>query len=103
MKLLLINPNISDSVSALIRAEAQRSASPGTSIEVLTAPFGVAYIETRMEAVIGGGAAQCLPARRAIFDRRDFAPHHRVVPGDRGPPRPRCPARQHPQLDVAAG
>ncbi len=49
-RLLLINPNISDSVSALIRAEAQRSASPGTEIEVLTAPFGVAYIETRFEA-----------------------------------------------------
>ena len=50
MKLLLINPNISDSVSELIRAEAARSASPGTEVEVLTAPFGVAYIETRFEA-----------------------------------------------------
>ena len=62
MRLLLINPNISDSVSALIRAEAQRSASPGTSIEVLTAPFGVAYIETRMEAVIGAYATLQLAA-----------------------------------------
>ena len=43
-RLLLINPNISDSVSALIRAEAERSASPGTTLEVVTAPFGVAYI-----------------------------------------------------------
>ena len=50
MHLLLINPNISDSVSALIEAEARRSASPGTTVEVLTAPFGVAYIETRFEA-----------------------------------------------------
>ena len=56
MKLLLINPNISDSVSALIRAEALRSADPGTEIEVLTAPFGVAYIETRFEAMIGAYA-----------------------------------------------
>ena len=62
MNLLLINPNISDSVSALIRAEAQRSASPGTTIEVLTAPFGVAYIETRMEAVIGAYATLQLAA-----------------------------------------
>jgi allantoin racemase len=53
-RLLLINPNISDSVSALIRAEGERSAAPGTSIEVLTAPFGVAYIETRFEALRGG-------------------------------------------------
>jgi len=42
MKLLLINPNISESVSELIRSEAQRTASAGTEIEVLTAPFGVA-------------------------------------------------------------
>lgn len=62
MKLLLVNPNISDSVSDLIRAEAQRSASPGTAIEVLTAPFGVAYIETRFEALIGAYAAAQLAA-----------------------------------------
>lgn len=61
-RLLLINPNISDSVSDLIRAEAERSASPGTTIEVLTAPFGVAYIETRFEALIGAYAAAQLAA-----------------------------------------
>jgi Asp/Glu/hydantoin racemase len=59
---LLINPNISDSVSDQIRAEAERSASPGTTIEVLTAPFGVAYIETRFEALIGAYAAAQLAA-----------------------------------------
>jgi Asp/Glu/hydantoin racemase len=62
MRLLLINPNISDSVSELIRAEAIRSASPGTEIEVLTAAFGVAYIETRFEALIGAYAAAELAA-----------------------------------------
>ena len=62
MKLLLINPNISDSVSALIRAEALRTASAGTEVEVLTAPFGVAYIETRFEALIGAYAAAQLAA-----------------------------------------
>jgi allantoin racemase len=61
-RLLLINPNISDSVSGLIRAEALRSASPGTTVEVLTAPFGVAYIETRFEALIGAYAAAQLAA-----------------------------------------
>jgi allantoin racemase len=55
-RLLLINPNISESVSALILAEAQRSAAPGTTVEVLTAPFGVAYIETRFEAMVGAYA-----------------------------------------------
>ena len=43
MRLLVINPNISDSVTTLIRAEAERSAAPGTELTVLTAPFGVAY------------------------------------------------------------
>ncbi len=62
MKLLLINPNISDSVSALIGAEAERTASPGTEIEVVTARFGVAYIETRFEALIGAYAAAELAA-----------------------------------------
>jgi allantoin racemase len=68
-RLLLINPNISDSVSELIRAEAERSASPGTSIEVVTAPFGVAYIETRFEALIGAyAAAQLAAEHHARFD-----------------------------------
>ncbi len=67
--LLLINPNTSDSVSELIRAEAERSASAGTEIEVLTAPFGVAYIETRFEALIGAYAAAELAAEHhANFD-----------------------------------
>ena len=69
MKLLLINPNISDTVSDLIRLEAQRSASPGTEIEVLTAPFGVAYIETRFESLIGAYAtAQLAAEHHARFD-----------------------------------
>lgn len=62
MRLLLINPNISASVSELIRAEAERSAAPGTTVQVLTAPFGVAYIETRFEALIGAYAAAQLAA-----------------------------------------
>ncbi|MEJ5989399.1 aspartate/glutamate racemase family protein [Ramlibacter sp. PS3R-8] len=65
MRILLINPNTTDSVSALIRAEAQRSASPGTEVEVLTAPFGVAYIETRFEALIGAYATAQLAAEHA--------------------------------------
>jgi Asp/Glu/hydantoin racemase len=69
MRLLLVNPNISDSVSDLIRAEARRSASPGTEIEVLTAPFGVAYIETRFEALVGAYAAAQVAAENV--DRFD--------------------------------
>ncbi|MDN0083915.1 aspartate/glutamate racemase family protein [Crenobacter sp. SG2305] len=62
MKILVINPNISDSVSKLIEGEALRTASPGTEIKVATAPFGVAYIETRFEALVGGYATACVAA-----------------------------------------
>jgi len=62
MRLLLINPNISGSVSQLILAEASRSAPEGTTLEILTAPFGVAYIETRFEAMIGAYAVAQLAA-----------------------------------------
>ena len=62
MKLLVINPNISHSVTALIAAEARRAASPGTEIMPVTAPFGVAYIETVSEATIGAYAAMTLYA-----------------------------------------
>jgi allantoin racemase len=65
MKLLLINPNISQSVSDLIEAEARRAAAPGTEITVLTAPFGVAYIETRFESLIGAYATATLAAEHA--------------------------------------
>ncbi len=57
MRLLVVNPNISESVSQLIGDEARRAASSGTEITMLTAPFGVAYIETRFEALIGAYAA----------------------------------------------
>jgi Asp/Glu/hydantoin racemase len=65
MKLLVINPNISDSVSQLIGDEARRAASPGTAITMLTARFGVAYIETRFEALIGAYAVAELAAEHA--------------------------------------
>ncbi len=57
MKLLLVNPNISESVTALIRSEAERAALPQTALTVLTAPYGVAYIETPGEAAVGACAA----------------------------------------------
>ncbi|HEU0230314.1 MAG TPA: aspartate/glutamate racemase family protein [Burkholderiaceae bacterium] len=64
-KILLINPNISESVSDLIAAEARRTASASTHIDVVTAPLGVAYIETRLEALLGAYAAADLAATQA--------------------------------------
>lgn len=62
MKLLVTNPNISQSVSSLIQGEAERSAFAGTQITMLTAPFGIAYIETRFEALVGAYASAQLAA-----------------------------------------
>lgn len=65
MRLLLINPNISTSVTALIEAEARRSAAAATVITMRTAAFGVAYIETRFEAMIGAYAVAQLAGEHA--------------------------------------
>lgn len=65
MKLLIINPNISTSVTDLIDREARRIASASTEITTLTAEMGVAYIETRFEAMIGAYACAELAARHA--------------------------------------
>lgn len=56
MKLLLINPNVSEAVTELMAAEARRSASPGTEIVPATGRFGALYIENRVEAAIAGHA-----------------------------------------------
>ena len=56
MKLLVINPNISDEVSALISAEAQRSAAKDTVLSMRTAATGMQYIETRLESMIAAQA-----------------------------------------------
>lgn len=65
MKILVINPNISLSVTELIRNEAQRAALADTEITMATAPFGVAYIETPGEAVVGAYASLQLLAQHS--------------------------------------
>ncbi|ETF04032.1 Asp/Glu/hydantoin racemase [Advenella kashmirensis W13003] len=65
MKLLVVNPNISETVTALIHAEARRSASTDTLITMATARFGMAYIETRFEALVAGYATACVTAEHA--------------------------------------
>ncbi|TAN29122.1 MAG: Asp/Glu/hydantoin racemase [Castellaniella sp.] len=65
MRLLIINPNTSTSVSDLIDAEARRVAAPDTQITTLTAQLGVAYIETRFESLIAGYATALLAAEHA--------------------------------------
>lgn len=64
MKILVVNPNISESVTELIRDEATRAALPDTRITTMTADFGVAYIETPAEAAIGGYAVLAMLAEK---------------------------------------
>ena len=65
MKLLVVNPNVTQSVTRLIGEEARRVASAGTEITLHTAPFGVAYIETRFEAMIGAYAVASVAGAHA--------------------------------------
>lgn len=57
MKILLLNPNTSQSVTDRIASAAHGAAAPGTELLTATAPRGVPYIATRAEAVIGGSVA----------------------------------------------
>ncbi len=69
MKLLVINPNTSESVTEKIAAVAHEAAAEGTELELVTASYGVPYIATRAEALIGGRAAlEILAERESEFD-----------------------------------
>jgi Asp/Glu/hydantoin racemase len=57
VKILLLNPNTSQSVSERIAAAARNAAGAQTELVIATAPRGVPYIATRAEAVIGGAVA----------------------------------------------
>ena len=54
MRILVLNPNTTQSVTDLLHAAGERAASPGTELVPATAPRGVPYIATRAEAQIGG-------------------------------------------------
>lgn len=57
--LLLINPNTSDHVTALLASHAAALAPAGATLHALTAPFGAAYIASEAAATI---ASQAVPA-----------------------------------------
>jgi Asp/Glu/hydantoin racemase len=54
MRILLVNPNTSEAITARLLSVAKAAAMPGTEIVGLTAPRGVPYIASRAEAQIGG-------------------------------------------------
>jgi Asp/Glu/hydantoin racemase len=68
-RILIVNANTSDAISALIRETAEDEAKGEASIEVATAPFGASYISSRATAAIAAhavleAAAQALAAPR---------------------------------------
>ena len=56
MRLLLVNPNVTEAVTETMAREARRCAAPGTELVTVTAAFGTAYVETKVEAAIAGHA-----------------------------------------------
>jgi Asp/Glu/hydantoin racemase len=57
VRILLLNPNMTDDVTARMAEAGQAVASAGTELVPLTASRGVPYISTRVEAQIGGAIA----------------------------------------------
>jgi allantoin racemase len=57
MRILVLNPNFSENITARLATAAIQAAAPGTLISTATASRGVPYIATRAEAQIGGAIA----------------------------------------------
>jgi Asp/Glu/hydantoin racemase len=69
MRILIVNPNTSTSVTARLEAAAVQAAAQGTTIGTATAARGVPYIATRAEAQIGGAVAlEMLADRHRDYD-----------------------------------
>lgn len=57
MRILVLNPNTTESATQLMLAAGRQAAAAGTELVPLTASRGVPYIATRAEAQIGGAIA----------------------------------------------
>lgn len=69
MKILLLNPNTSESLTERLMAAARPVLAPATELVAATAPRGVPYISTRAEAQLGGAVAlEMLAERAGSFD-----------------------------------
>ncbi|WP_429098408.1 aspartate/glutamate racemase family protein [Aminobacter sp. BE322] len=69
MRILVLNPNTSEDITARLMSVAEQAAAPGTELHALTASRGVPYIATRAEAQIGGAVAlEMLAEHHAEYD-----------------------------------
>lgn len=65
MRLLVVNSNTTDAVTARIEAEARAAAGPETVIEAISAPFGLPLIVTRADWQVAGTATLAALGTRA--------------------------------------
>jgi Asp/Glu/hydantoin racemase len=65
MRLLLINPNVTDAITTIMADEARKSASPTTTIVAATARFGTQYVANRIEAAVAAHAVLDVIAQQA--------------------------------------
>jgi allantoin racemase len=69
MRLLVVNSNTTASVTDRIAAAARAAATPGTTVEAVSAPFGLPLIVSRADWLIAGPATlAALAARRGTYD-----------------------------------
>lgn len=69
MRILVVNSNTTDSVTARIGDAARAVAAPGTAIEAVSAPYGLPLIVTRADWMVAGPATvAALAERRGTYD-----------------------------------
>jgi Asp/Glu/hydantoin racemase len=68
MRILILNPNTTKAVTALMLDAGRAVASPGVEVEAITASRGFPYIASRAEAQIGGAIALEMLAETKGFD-----------------------------------
>ncbi|MCZ8185847.1 MAG: aspartate/glutamate racemase family protein [Beijerinckiaceae bacterium] len=64
MKILLLNPNMTEAVTERLAGAARLVLSPGTQLQTATAPRGFPYISSRAEAQVAGAIALEMLAER---------------------------------------
>ena len=65
MRILFINPNVTEAITSIMADEARKSASAATTIVPATARFGTQYVANRIEAAIAGHAVLDVIAEQA--------------------------------------
>lgn len=69
IRLLVVNPNTTHAVTERLARAALFAAAPGTRVEAVSAPSGIAIIETAEQSLVAGGAVvRLLKERTGDFD-----------------------------------